>query len=243
MNNRLQTTIIAVAILIAAAILWNNLARINPNNATDKTVSVAGEGKANLVPDIYEFSITASEKWATTKDVNKALAKKTEAAQKILKDYKIEDKDIQSQNVNISENRVYENSSSKIDGYVGTHTLSIKVRAMDNAGKLIDDLTSIDGLLVNGGNYTSDDDSIVLQQARKDAFEKAHSKAQELAQLAGMKLGKVVSLNEDISWGGYPQPMYDMKAIGMGGDAESSTNINPGEKEYIVNVYVIYELK
>ena len=62
-------------------ILGANIARINPNNASDKTVSVQGEGKSSLVPDIYTFSVSANETGSTTKAVNEALALKINAAQ------------------------------------------------------------------------------------------------------------------------------------------------------------------
>lgn len=109
---------------------------------------------------------------------------------------------------------MYNNSTSKVEGYRGSHSLTIKVRDIENAGKIIDDLTAIDGLLVNGGSYDNDDDSATLEAARALAFENAKTKAEELAKLAGMKLGKPVSINETVI-GGYNPPMYYAKDIAM----------------------------
>ena len=198
MQNRQTPLIIGIATILAAVILGSNIARINPNNSADKTVSVQGEGKSQLVPNIYSFSISANETGATTKIVNEALAKKLDEATKLLDKNNIDKKDIQSQNVDISENRNYTNNNSQKDGYRGTHTLMIKVRNIDNAGKIMDDLTAIDGLLVNGGNYTNDNEDATLQEARKLAFEDAKMKGEELAKLAGMKLGKPLSINETV---------------------------------------------
>ncbi len=238
-----QTTILIVgAILAGSAILGNSISRLWPNSGIDKTVSVQGEGKSSLIPNIYTFSITANEKGKTTKEVNEALAKKINAAQVILENNKIDKKEIQSQNVDISENRVYENSNSKIDGYRGTHTLSIKVRDMDNAGKIIDALTSIDGLLVNGGNYTNDDTTSTLEVARKLAFENAKTKAEELAKLAGMKIGKPVSINETVM-GWYNPPIYYARNMAMAEDSVAGTSINPGEQELTVQVNIVFEIK
>lgn len=242
MNNRQTAAIIGAATIIGCVILGANIARINPNNSSDKTVSVQGEGKSSLVPNIYTFSITANETGATTKAVNEAIALKMNEAQKILESNNIDKKDIQSQNVDISENRVYTNSTSRSEGYRGSHTLTIKVRNIENAGKIIDDLTAIDGLLVNGGNYTNDDDDATLEAARSLAFENAKKKAEELAKLAGMKLGKPVSINETVSGGGYYPPVYYAREMAMN-DSTAGTSINPGEQELSVQVSVVFEIK
>lgn len=195
-----------------------------------------------LVPDIYNFSITASETGKTTKAVNEAITKKINEATKLLESNKINKKDIQSQNVNISENRVYDKESSRIEGYRGTHTLNIKVRNIDDAGKIMDELTSIDGLLVNSGNYDHDNKDTTLEQARKLAFENAKAKAANLANLAGMKLGKPVSITES-SNNTYYQPMYAMREMAMDAGAGGETSISPGEQELSVQVNVVFELK
>lgn len=117
MNQTVTTLIIAGAIIAASTILGINLSHLSPNSGADKTITVQGEGKSSLVPDIYTFSVTANETGATTKIVNEALAKKLDQAQKIIDTFKIDKKDIQSQNIDISENRVYDSSSSKVNGY------------------------------------------------------------------------------------------------------------------------------
>ena len=242
MQNLQTPLIIWVTIVLAAVILWSNIARISPNSSQDKTVSVQGEGKSMLVPDIYNFSITASEVGKTTKGVNEAITKKVNEAMKILADNKIDKKDIQSQNINISENRVYDNSSSRPEWYRGMHTLNIKVRNIANAGKIMDELTAIDGLLVNSWDYAHDNKDATLDAARKLAFENAKAKAENLANLAGMKLGKPVSINESSQNSYYP-PMYQAREMAMDSGAWGETTINPGEQELSVQVNIVFEIK
>lgn len=237
MNN---TLIIAASVIIWSAILWRNISSLNsatPNN----TIAVQGDGTSSLVPSIYNFSITANHIWKTTKEVNKQLATTLAAAQKVLDIYKIDATDIQSQWVNINENRVYNNNSSQIEWYRGTHSLALTIRSIDDAGKMIDDLTAIDGLLVNGGSYDHDDDSSAVALARQAAFEDARTKAQTLADLAGMKLWKVISINEQILNNNYPI-MY--KSVEMMSDsAAPSTTINPGSEEVKIQLSLVFELK
>lgn len=242
MNNLQSTILVSVALIIWSAILGINIARTAPNDGSNKTIAIQGEGKSSAVPNIYTFNVMANEKGATTKEVNEALAKKTTAIQQILSEHNIDKKDIQSQNLDIFENRVYESSSSRIDGYRGNHSIQITIRNIDEAGKIIDHLTSIDGLLVNGGQYINDDKTDTLEQAREEAFENAQQKAQKLAELAGMKLGKVVSINESVSGWSYYSPIAYARNMDVSMEG-ASTEINPGEQEFSVQLNVVWEMK
>ena len=112
---------------------------------------------------------------------------------------------------------------------------------MDDAGTIIDDLTAIDGLLVNGGSYDHDDKSDTLALARQAAFEDARAKAESLATLAGMRLWKAVSINEHIVSNDYPV-MY--RSMEMASDSMApSTVINPGSDDIKLQLYLVFELK
>lgn len=242
MTNRQTPLIISLAIIAGAFILGSNISHIWPNAGADKTITVQWEGKSSLVPNIYSFSISANEIWATTKIVNESLAKKLDQAQKILDANNIDKKDIQSSNIDIQPNRVYENNTSKEQWYRGSHTLTIKIRKIDEAGKIIDQLTAINGLLVNGGNYTNDNTDSTLEAARKDAFENAKKKAEALAELSDMELGKPISINENII-NNTPYPMYRAMAMDSVAGATPETTINPGEQEMQVQLNIVFEIK
>lgn len=242
MNQTLTTLIIAVAILGGTVFLWHSISKIGPNAGVDKTITVQGEGKSSLVPDIYSFSVTANETGSTTKIVNEWLAQQLDKAQKVLDQYKIDKKDIQSQNIDISENRVYDNSTSKVSGYRWSHTLTIKIKDIAQAGKIMDSLTAIDGLLVNGGNYDNEDSSSTLESARKLAFDNAKAKAEELAKLSNMTLGKPLSISENIINNTYPI-MYKAMAIDSVAWSSPETTINPGSQELQVQLNIVFEMK
>ena len=82
--------------------------------------------------------------------------------------------------------------------------LTIKARKIENVGNIIDNLTNINGLLINGGTYSNDTESSTLETARKLAFENAKNKAESLAKLSNMKIGKPISINENIINNTYP---------------------------------------
>jgi uncharacterized protein YggE len=83
------------------------------------------------------------------------------------------------------------------------------------------------------------------KDARTLALENAQLKAQQLADVAGVKLGKALQISESVSAGGY-YPMYvNAKAAGvMADEAEyDSVGLEAGENQVTVNVSVTYEIK
>jgi uncharacterized protein YggE len=83
-----------------------------------------------------------------------------------------------------------------------------------------------------------------LQSARKDAFENAKVRAQQLADLAGIKLGKPLSITDMAQ--SYPQPI-PMYAAGRDMALEKatapSTEINPGENTYTMQINVVFAIE
>ncbi len=241
MINRKTSLIVAVAIVIGSTIVWFNLKQVRQDFWKENNITVQGEGKSTLIPNIFTFTISADEIWATTNEVNTVLAIKTNQATDILKRYGVLDKDIQSSNISINQNRVYDGTKSVEKWYRGSHTLTVTVREITNAGKIIDEISTVNGLLIQWGTYDNENEDIALAAARKEAFENAKKKAQELARLAGMTLGKTISINEG-AINNYEPRMYDMMAKSSS-EANTSTTINPGEREITLQLSVVFEIE
>lgn len=250
MNNRKPALIVAIWLLWSAFLMysrpgekvivqWGNTALMN------NSITVQWEWKTDIKPDIFVFTISANEKWATTKEVNELLATKLSQAKEILKKNGVADKDITSTNISVYPNWEYTNNTSVQKWFLGNHGLTIKVRNIENAWPIIDSVSAINGLLVQWWSYDVDDKEKALESARKDAFENAQAKAEQLANLAGVKLWKPMSITDMTQ--NYPQPipMYagwremamDQKAVAP------STEINPGETTYTMQVNVMFAIE
>jgi uncharacterized protein YggE len=68
-----------------------------------------------------------------------------------------------------------------------------KITAVES---LLDELANIDYIQLNGFSFDIDDKEPILTLVRAQAFEKAKKKAEELAELAGKKLGEAISISE-----------------------------------------------
>ncbi len=121
-------------------------------------------------------------------------------------------------------------------GQKATQTFSVKVRDItaDGAaiGKLIDSVSSIDSIIVNGVTFDQSDRTLGLKQARKAAYDAAKKKADEYAALSGLRIRKAIRI--EALGGGNIIPFYasgasfagDFKTLVPVRDVSVSENVN-----------------
>jgi hypothetical protein len=217
----------------------------------DNTISMSAEGKVTAVPDLAtaQIGVLAEAKTAviaqdeSTKKVNEII--RTTIANGIPKE------DITTSSFNMYPKYDYKDGRSDIVGYVVNQTVSIKVRGVDKnperIGKILEDATSNGANQMQGVAFGFDDPDNLRQEARKLAIEKAKVKAQELAEVAGISLGRVVSISES-SGSGYPIPYpADYRNLSFSKAAEDQAlvapDIQPGTTDIVQNITVIFEVK
>lgn len=210
---------------------------------------VNGEGKINVVPDVAVLTLGIESQETSVAD---AQARASEGMDKViaaLKAQGIEDKDIQTQYFNISEVRRWEEPkmTDVVSGYRVTNTVTVKVRKVDKAGEVIDAVVMAGGDLtrINGINFTVDEPADYYVQARDLAITHATTKAKQMADKAGFKLGKITYVNE--SSGNYNftyRNYYTMEDAAMGIPAPAvATPVSVGSLELTANVQIAFEIK
>ncbi|MCH7737204.1 MAG: SIMPL domain-containing protein [Chloroflexi bacterium] len=127
-------------------------------------------------------------------------------------------------------------------GYQVTNTLNVKVRDLDNMGNIIDGVTEAAGNLVriNRVSFTIEDTKPLHTEAREEAIADLLAKANAMAVLAGVELGKLVFLTE--SGGGVPQSFARLEAAPAFGFASQSTSILAGELDVNVSVQGVFAI-
>ena len=92
----------------------------------------------------------------------------------------------------------YDNGKTTPNGFSASHSLSIKIRKLDTVNPILDSITSIADLQIQGISYDLSDKEKVYSDARKLALEKALSKAQEIAKTTGTSIKKVQTIAENM---------------------------------------------
>jgi len=208
-------------------------------------VSVEGTGKVTAKPDIASVNIGITNEGATVVAVQKLNVDKMNSIIAALKSqFKIDEKDIQTNNYSINPKYDWSQKVQRIVGYSINQSLTVKIRNFDQIGDILAKASDLGANSVNGPQFTIDDPEKYKKEAREKAVAQAKEKARVLADQVGINLGRIVNFYE--STPGYPVPMYSSADYGMGGESlmkSSAPSIEAGSDEVIVNVNISYEIK
>jgi uncharacterized protein YggE len=89
-------------------------------------------------------------------------------------------------------------------GYQASNMVTVKTRDLDKTGPLIDSMIQAGVTNINGVNFQVSSPDAAQASARMAAIEKAKIQARMMAQAAGVRLGRLLSLRE----GSSPGPIY-----------------------------------
>jgi len=240
---------ILVAVLIGGGfyVYGKHLDR-SPAPVAPGTITVSGEGKIQVTPDVAEMSFGMTTGVQTT--AKAASDKVSNDMRKILAAVKaqgIEDKDITTENFYLSPVYDWTDGRQRLRGYEATQSLRVKVRNLDKVGDVLTAATDNGANQAGGVQFTLEDPEGKKDEARTEAIANAKKKAEELAAQLGQELGDVQSFNEN-SGGWYPPMMYAREAYatgGMDGDMAKaqSAPMPAGEQDLTVSVTITYELR
>jgi hypothetical protein len=129
----------------------------------------------------------------------------------------------------------------RVTGYEVTNRVTVKIRAIDKTGAIIDAAVEAGGDLVriDGISFSVDQPDQYYTQARQLAMNDATAKARQLAELAGVALGQATYISESSSG----QILYPEAFSAEGAALSATTPINPGQTDITVDVQVAYAIQ
>ncbi|MDQ3549564.1 MAG: SIMPL domain-containing protein [Chloroflexota bacterium] len=251
MNNRnrilpIAGALVAVTLIMAVAI---GVASRSESGATaaetdaTRTISVNGEGRVSLAPDVVMMSVGVDERDADLTAAQAAAAEKMDAIIAALRANGVAEDDIQTGNYSVYAERDYEREGQPVTGYVVSHTVTAKVRDIDNSGTVVAAAIDAGANNVGGIWFGLDDPAAAIEQARELAVADAEAKATDLARLANATLGPIQVISEGYAPSS-PPVAYDGGGAAFDEAARSSIapSINPGQTEVVLTVYVTYAI-
>lgn len=209
-----------------------------------RTITVVGDGKVTIKPDIATTNIGVEIMASTVKEASTEAATTMEAIIDALKANGVAAKDIQTSGYNVWMERPYQEigveESTQATIYRVSNTLNVIVRDLDNLGTVLDVAMEAGANNIYGVNFSLADQGELASEARADAVADALAKATELAGLNNVEVGQVVSISEVVGGGGYYASNFSKLASfeGMGG----GTPVSPGELELTVQLQITYQI-
>ena len=200
-------------------------------------VLVSGTGEVTGRPDTLVADFGAE---ATAGSVDEALARADRALRRITDELRqggVAEADLQTAGLDIYPQ--YSDDGRHVTGYQAQQQLTVTFRDVDGAGRLIGRAVSAggDAARLSGLSFRIDDDSALLADARRKAFDDAKAKAQLYGEAAGRGLGRVVSVTETVTGNDTPYPM-DVYRSAAASSAGGDVALQPGQQQLSVTVTV-----
>ncbi len=231
--------LLMTAMAVASSLNIGIPLRVSTIAASSAELSVVGEGKMDVTPDVAHIDVGVTvNKVATPQEAQKSIAKTNSAIVAALKELGVDKADVKTTNYYVNPNYDYTNGANILAGYNGSAQLTIKVRAIDNVSAIIEAAMNAGANEVMNTRFSVDKPEVFREQARSKAIQNAKDQAQKIAKELGIKLGKVTNVIE--SSGGdsvIMGKMYAAEGLGGGGGAD----LQPGSQTITSTVTLYFE--
>lgn len=203
-----------------------------------QAIAVTGNGSAAGPPDMVIVNAGVE---VMARSVAEARAKAAADAQEVLealRTHGVEPTDLTTTTLSIHPEYDHR-EGRRLRGYRVANTIEAKIAVTSGVGKVIDAVAAAGGdtTVVNGIHFIHKDPTELEVLARQAAWEDARRKAEQLADLAGVKLGPPVGISE-----GRPQalPHPPMRAMAL--EAEVATPVEAGDLAVAVTINVEFSI-
>ena len=209
--------------------------------ADEGHITVTGNGSAEAVPDMASVSLGVVTEAATAAEAMAANSAALAEVMATLTGAGIEARDIQTSGLSL--NPAYEDNyqggpeGPKVRGFIAQNNVTVRVRALDSLGGVLDAAVGQGANTLYGLSFGLQEPEPKMDDARRDAIADARRKAELYALAAGVTLGEVVSISEQVNYGG---PMPEMRAASFAKD--SGVPVAEGELSLSASVTVVYDL-
>jgi uncharacterized protein YggE len=235
--NRYRT---AVAAAIALTLISGVGLAVPASAADTRYITISATGTTTVVPDAIRINATVSILGATSKGTLGTASKTASAVRSALAANNVATKDIATQSITVYPEYSYPASGTPtLSGYRATQSFDIIIRSATTAGAVVDAIVEAggDNLQVNGVSPFVLDSDKATETARTAAVKKAKAKAASYAKLLGVKLGRVIYLDETSTPAVYPIYSAAAKA-----DSAAAVEIDLGEQDVTVTITVRWAL-
>ena len=208
--------------------------------AQTRTLRVQAAAEVQVPPNRVTITVGVSAQNANLKQGAETLQKTTAQILQFCRQWNIKEKNLQTQNVSVYPQYPAENTPKKLQTlYLLNQTLSVTLEDLTQYDKILY------GLLQNGANqiesleFYSSQAAKYRQHALRQAVQKAREKAEIMAQQAGVKLGKVLTLEEENNaFGGFANTRQNLLVA----DSTAQNTLAVGLISVRAQVGVVYQI-
>lgn len=253
LTTALLTSVFTIVLLLLVNYYFNHSFNLFAGSSKANPFTAQGTGSATAQPDEAQISFTVSKTAPLLTDAQKQANTSTNTIVEHVQNAGIAKKDIKTTYYNSSPNYssdttpqvgimmpIRPQQSTTIISYTVTENVEIDITDNAKVNAVIDSLTKDEAENVSGPNFIFSDTTqkSLQQKARRNAIADAKQKANDLANAAGLHLGRLVNIQENNN---NVVPIMMKGAPAQTGTGSTGTNINPGENTITDTVTLTYE--
>lgn len=209
--------------------------------AAESGILVTGEGRVAVAPDMAAISLGVRHRGDTAQEAMGMVTGDVAGILAALSDLGVAGADQQTSGFFLrpvyNSRGINDGSPPDLVGYEAGNTVTVRVRDLARLGPTLDAVIEIGANEFNGLRFDLQDPSAAQSLARRLAVGDARARAEELAEAAGVKLGRLIRMNED---GHHSAPrMMEMSA----GRASMDSAIANGEVDVQARVTMVFEIR
>ncbi|MBY3342684.1 SIMPL domain-containing protein [Rhizobium laguerreae] len=212
----------------------------------EPVISVTGDGESSVAPDMAVVNLAVVKQAKTARE---ALDENNKAMNDVLAALKsggIAERDLQTSGFSIQPQYNYpqpvdgQQQQPQLIGYQTINSVTVRLRDLAKLGAVIDQSVTLG--INQGGEiqFTNDKPEAAIEEARKAAVADAVKRAKTLSEAAGVKLGRILEINENVPRA-MPQPVY--RATMMKEASDAAVPVQGGENNYNVSVTVTFAIE
>ncbi|MBN8849954.1 MAG: hypothetical protein BGO24_06075 [Sphingomonas sp. 67-36] len=233
-----------VSIAAAGAALASMPALADSAIPEGTTLDVTATGKVTRTPDIATTRASVVTQSATAGAALSENATRMARVIQALKAAGIAERDIATSNVGLSpQYRYQQNEAPVITGYQASNTVSVKFRDIGRSGAALDALVKAGANQIDGPSMSIDKPESAFDEARADAVRIARARAELYAKATGLRVVRIVSINENGESGDNPPRPMPMMYARVAAAPAADTQVMPGETDLSVSVAVRFLLQ
>lgn len=206
-------------------------------------LALEAEGHVRRTPDIARIHTGITVQATNMQSAMQQNATEMRKVLAALKAAGIAERDIQTSHFTLSPQYHYsENRPPRVSGFHTSNTVQVTVRELQRLGDILDTLVRAGANELHSLGFAVDNPEAARDEARQQALADARRRADSYARELGLKVRRIVSIDEGNQLATLPVPLA-MAARAKGEMmADSSTPVAAGESDIRVRLAVVFEL-
>lgn len=240
-KNSLNIILFAMILVVGIYFMpWKNINWGKIKTAPISTVTVIGEARGIQKNQIANFTAGINAEGNDKQIVIDEVNQKMTALIEVVKNFGIDEADIQTQNISVHEQKNPIEVLNKQQNYQWrvNNSIVITLRNIDRTSELTHALSNTGANNIYGPNFQLDKNQDNNENLLTKALENAKEKANKVAQFDNKKIGEIISVSETLN-----NPISQLRTGGIGFGGGEGAPVEVGTSTTYKQILVVFELK